>query len=183
MHPLKFFMQSMRDWKTIGTPIPSSLTASRKMADPVDFGSARVVVELGAGSGPITKELLKRLHPEARLFVFERIKGFADLIREFDDPRLTVINDSAEKLLPILASYGVEKVDAVISTLPLALMEKEVRENIFLAVSKILHPGSPYVQIQYSLLSRRELKKSFSRVDLRFTLLNFPPSFFYTCKV
>ncbi len=183
MHPLKFFMRFMRNWKDIGTPIPSSPTASKKMADPVDFGSARIVVELGAGSGPITKELLKRLHPESRLFVFERIKDFADLIRDFNDPRLTVINDSAEKLEQILKSYGVEKVDAVISTLPLAMMDKEVKENIFIAISKILRPGSPYVQIQYSLFSRRELKKIFSKVNLRFTLLNFPPAFFYTCRI
>ncbi len=183
MHPLKFFMRSMRNWKTIGTPMPSSLIASKKMADPVDFGSARCVVELGAGSGPITKELLKRLHPEAKLFVFERVKDFSDLIRDFNDPRLTVVNDSAEKLIPILKSYGVEMVDAVVSTLPLALMDKEVKENIYSSISKILRPGSPYVQIQYSLLSKRELKKNFSKVSLRFTILNFPPSFFYTCRV
>ena len=176
-------MRFMRNWKDIGTPIPSSLTASKKMADPVDFSSARVVVELGAGSGPITKELLKRLHPNARLFVFERIKDFADLIKGFNDPRLIVINDSAEKLIPILKSYGVEKVDAVISTIPLALMSNKAKENIYSSISKILRPGSPYVQIQYSLFSKRELKKNFSKVNLRFTILNFPPAFFYTCRV
>jgi len=183
MHPLKFFMRSMQNWKTIGTPIPSSLVASRKMADPVDFGSARIVVELGAGSGPITKELLKRLHPEARLFVFEKVEDFANLIRGFNDQRLTVVNDSAERLEQVLKSYGVERVDAVVSTLPLALMDEKVKENIYSAISKILKPGSPYVQIQYSLLSRRELKKNFSKVKLRFTIFNFPPSFFYTCRV
>lgn len=183
MHRLIFFMKSIKDWRTVGTVIPSSAAAAKKMADPVDFVSARNIVELGAGTGPVTKELLKRLHPKAKLFVFEKKPEFAEVIKSFNDSRITVINDSAEKLVSILNSYGIDKVDGVVSTLPLALMEKDVKENIYAAIAKVLKPGSPYVQIQYSLLSKRELKKNFSKVKVRFTLLNLPPSFFYTCWV
>ena len=54
---------------------------------------------------------------------------------------------------------------------PAALMDKEVKENIYSLFPKFC-VWSPYVQIQYSLLSKRELKE-FSKVSLRFTILNF----------
>ena len=63
---------------------------------------AKVVVEFGPGTGIITKKILQRLAPDSHLMVFELNNGFyKELQKELLDPRVILINDTAQKL-PLL---------------------------------------------------------------------------------
>ena len=183
MNALQFFTESLRHFKTIGTVIPSSRASVKKMIEPVDFTRPRlIIVELGAGTGPITKEMLAMMRPDAKLIVFEINSSFINALKQISDSRLIIMNDSAANMIPRLGEQGITKADYVISTLPLAQIKARAKTKILKAIFNALRPGGRYVQIQYSLLSMNELKKRFSVVKINFTLFNFPPAFFYVCE-
>jgi phospholipid N-methyltransferase len=75
------------------------------------------------------------------------------------------------------------KADYIFSSIPLALIPKGVKRSILQNAVSNLKPNGKYIQFQYSLADYKLLKKHFSRVRLKFTMLNFPPAFVYSCSV
>ena len=51
----------LKKGRSIASFAPSSRFMARRVVDGIDFESARCIVELGAGTGPITAELIKRV--------------------------------------------------------------------------------------------------------------------------
>ena len=165
----------------VGSVAPSSRFLVRKMIAPINFKEAEVIVEFGPGTGVITHELLKKMKPGARLYVFEINKEFIDALRAIHDKRLHIIEDSAEKVTEYLAKDGIDKVDYVVSSLPLAIIPRDIEYNILRAASKALKKGGSYIQFQYSLASRKKLKEIFHSIRINFTPINIPPAFVFTC--
>ncbi len=159
--------------------VPSSPFLVRKMLSKVDFDSARLVMELGPGTGPLTKEILKRLHPDGRLIVVESNETFCVMLRKIGDARLRVECVSAEELSRVLDG---QKADVVVSGLPLAVIDREAVRNILGAVKEVLAPGGIFVQFQYSLASKKLLKTFFKEVSVDFTPANVPPAFVYVAR-
>lgn len=63
-----FFRQGPR----IGSLIPSSRWIAREMLKGIDFSDARCIVELGAGTGPVTAELLQHAVAKCKTVIVER---------------------------------------------------------------------------------------------------------------
>lgn len=177
-----FLIESLKHWPTIGAVAACSPVSARKMVQPVDFSRARIIVELGGGTGAVTREILARMRPDAELTVFEIHPVFAEMLAQIRDSRLTVVHDSAANLGRYMEDCGMESADAVISTLPIAIMDPRVRTAVFREVHRALAPRGRYVQIQYSLISRREIEHVFPHMRLDFTPFNIPPAFFYICE-
>ena len=57
--------------RTSGAILPSSGFLIDRMLRAVDFARARHVVELGAGTGCITRGILARMRPDAQLIALE----------------------------------------------------------------------------------------------------------------
>ncbi len=176
-----FFAESMKNFGTIGAVAPCSPAGAEKMVESIDFVKARIIVEFGGGTGPVTKEILKRAHPDARVFVFEINDAFVDTLKKIEDSRLTVIHASAEDAAAKLRELGIEKAEYVVSTLPLAVLKDEVVDNVFRAIKEILKPGGLYMQIQYAPFLKKKIEKEFGKVQTLFVALNMPPAFVYVC--
>jgi phospholipid N-methyltransferase len=85
--------------RLVGAVVPTSRWAVVDMVDMADIQGAKSVVELGAGTGVFTQEILPRLRQDARVVASERDPRLAALLRErFQDPRLEVKCGSAEIL-------------------------------------------------------------------------------------
>lgn len=162
---------------------PSSRFLAKKMLESIDFQQVRVIVELGPGTGVFTRRMLEQLHPEGILLVFELNDDFMNLLqKEFKDPRVHLIHDSAEKIGEYLANLGYTQADAVVSSLPLANFPEELRTRILDESYKVMGDRSLYVQFQYSLNAKKAIKSLFRSVEITFTPVNFPPAFVYTCR-
>ena len=70
----------------------------------------------------------------------------------------------------------------MISGLPFANMEEDLRRRIIENVHGSLKRDGIFVMFQYSLQMKNLLRKYFSSVETNFFLLNFPPAFVYLCK-
>ncbi len=162
---------------------PSSRFLAKKMLHQVDFKQARVIVELGPGTGVFTDRIIQMMSKEAILLVFELNDDFYEsLHKRIQDPRVHIIHDTAEKIEFYLKELNIDKADVVISSLPLANFPSELRQSILSTSHNSLHKLGKYIQFQYSLQSRRQIKSMFHEVEISFTPFNFPPAFIYTCK-
>src|ERR1700682_476632 len=90
-----FFQESMRSLGPTASMFPSSRYLANALTRPIDFRHARTVVELGPGTGAVTKEILKHLRPDGKLFAIDINPIFiAHLRATCDDPRLVLLRGS-----------------------------------------------------------------------------------------
>jgi len=165
----------------VGAVAPSTKFLAEKMLENVDFDSAKLIIELGPGNGIFTDILLERMSPDAKLYIFELNDLFyKELNERLTDSRATLIHDSAENIQKhINENFGTA--DAVISSLPLMVFPEKLRSNVVHAAYNSLSDSGKYIQFQYSLQSKKYLEGIFEKVNIRFTIRNFPPAFVYTC--
>src|SRR5436189_6241414 len=77
-----FLGKFLKHGTAIASLAPSSPWLSRTTVRNIDWTRARVVVELGAGTGPITKVLAEKAQPDCKVVVLERDPDFSRLLRE-----------------------------------------------------------------------------------------------------
>lgn len=177
MGPIKH----IKNIRTSGTIAPSSGFLVDCLLDDVDFTRALNLVELGVGTGCVTRQILKRMRPDARLLSLEINPVFVEACRPIRDRRLTLVEACATDLLEILEREGMGGVDAVVSSLPLSIMDDDLVERILDVSRDSLRPGGRFVQYQYSLSQRARLDRRYGDVGVDFTVLNVPPAFVYSC--
>ena len=183
MSKKEFFSEFLKQGINIGSVTPSSKFLVKKMVDPIDFTKVKCIVEFGPGTGTITQELLNKMPEDSVLLVFEINKEFCEkLKKDIPDPRMRIITDSAENLEDYLSKNNITNVDYIVSSLPFTVIPNGVVRNILDVVKKVLSPAGAFIQYQYSLNVYRRLRTTFKNVDLKFTPMNFPPAFVFTCS-
>ena len=115
------FARWLRNPRRIGAVLPSGLALTRAIAAEVDLARPGAVVELGGGTGAVTRALLAAGVPPADLVVIERDQSLYRLLHE-RFPGVRVIHGDARKLPALLAKAGVGPVKTVVSGLPLLPM-------------------------------------------------------------
>lgn len=179
-----FIKEFFKEKKTVGAIAPSSKILVKYMLGKLDIENADIIVEYGPGTGPFTDELLKRMKPGSKLLVFETQESFCDILKSrFNDPRLVIINDSAEKIGDYLHEHGYKEADFIISSLPFTVIPNPVKTNILNNTVKFLNRKGIFAQYQYSLNAHKMLKQRFKSVKVKFSPFNLPPAFIYTCRL
>ena len=177
-----FVGQFFKDKREVGAISPSSRMLGKKICSFIDFEKAPVIIELGPGNGVFTKVLLERMSPDAKLYAFETNEVFCDKIRDrISDDRLTLINDSAEKIGEYMKRENIEGVNFIVSSLPYTVFPQKLKDDILNECVDIMNDKGLYLQFQYSLNANKLLKTKFSDVKYAFSLLNLPPAFVYRC--
>ena len=167
--------------RQVGAILPTSRRAVRAMLDMADLPAARLVLELGAGTGSHTGEILARLGPEARLLAFEIDPALAGaLAAKLRDPRLRVVTDSAEHVEAYLDGA---RADVVVSAIPFTSLPAPLPATILERARDALRPGGVMLLLQYSPLLQGELRRVFGSVRRLLSLLNVPPAFLFACTV
>jgi phospholipid N-methyltransferase len=176
----KFIKQFFKDRQMVGAVAPSTKFLGEKMLENVDFDTTKLFIELGPGNGVFTDIIMNRMADDAKLLVFELNDEFYhSLYDRINDPRVQVIHDSAEFIEKYLEEG--EKMDCVISSLPLMVFPEQLRKSVVSASYDALKPEGKYIQFQYSLQSKKLLEATYKKVSIKFTIKNFPPAFVYTC--
>jgi phospholipid N-methyltransferase len=171
----------IKSFKTSGTITPSSKVLIKTLLAPIDFESARCIIELGPGTGCVTRSILERMHADCVLICFEVNSDFIEQLNALQDARLRVVNACASSIRTILDDLDILEVDHIVSSLPLALIDDDVVASILESVRSNLREGGRFLQYQYSLNNYAELKPIFKDVKLDFTFRNMPPAFVYEC--
>lgn len=166
----------IKDPIRIGSVADSSHWLAKTMVEHSDLSGP--VLELGAGTGPITKEILRHLADPAQLTLVELDPHLASTLRH-KFPAATVLEEDAESVLtnsPTLYA-------SIFSGIPFAVMEPAKRARMYALIQERLLPGGKFVMFQYSRLSEKELRTRYGKehVHVHFVPLNLPPAFVYEC--
>lgn len=174
--PLAFFRGFLREPAQVGSVIPSSRFLEKRIVDAADLSSARLVVELGPGTGGTTRTFLRNLGPDARLLSIELSPWFHELLHEIDDPRFINHQGSAEDLDEILAQHQLGQPDVVISGIPFSKMPEQVGTRVAQAVQASLADGGCFVAYQFlGDVARITTPVMGPAVSTELELLNIPP--------
>ena len=166
----------------LGSVIPSSRFLIKGVLEPIDWARARVIVEYGPGVGTITRDILARMRPDAKLIVIEMNDEFVRFLREtFHDERLIVVEGSAADVRSILKTHGFEQVDYAISGIPLGTVPMRLREHIVRETREVLAPGGAFMVYQFTSRVLPELQRVFEDVKHDREWLNVLPAHLFFC--
>lgn len=189
----KFAARAARKPGLVGAVAPSSPHLAREMASIVPRTASEtgpVVVELGPGTGALSRAVRDRLPEGGRHLAIELDSGMVEHLRA-DLPWLEVVQGDAAKLRTLLADNGVDRVDAVISGLPWSIFPGELQRDILAEVGQVLVPGGAFTTFAYVHALGMSGARAFrDRLDLAFDEVltsrtvwrNVPPARIYTCR-
>lgn len=181
MSTLSFLKEGLKNLRTTGTITRSGSALCEAVIEKIDFKTARVIVEFGAGDGVVTKHILNRLHPDGIVFAFEVFEELCAEIEAIGDPRLVVINDSAEKIGEYLKKAGHSETDYIVSALPFANIPPAVGKRIVASSKAHLKQGGVFSQIHYSLKTKAYYQQAFGKVEVKRIWQNLPPAWVLHC--
>lgn len=149
---LKFFKGWIDKPKTVGSIIPTSSITARKMASVINVNSGLPALEVGPGTGIITKHILKHGVKPENLYAIEYNHDFVlHLRRNF--PRVNVIEGDAFELettlKKALGKQTPEQFDAVVSGVPLLNFPVATRVKYIEGLLARIPNGRPIVQLTY----------------------------------
>ncbi|WP_158885403.1 phospholipid methyltransferase [Rhodanobacter sp. L36] len=179
---LAFMRAWLRDPRGIGAVTPSGAALARLMTAHVSQLDGPVI-ELGPGTGALTRALIARGVPVHRLALIEADPHFADALSK-RYPLATILRMDAAQLGQTESLFGEERACAVISGLPLLSMPASQVADIVQGVfDQQLRAGGMFYQFTYgprcplpaALLKRLNLQAR--RVGS--ALLNLPPAAVY----
>ncbi len=175
-HPIAFLRGFLDRPKEVGSIIPSSRWMERRITRTADIANAKLVIELGPGTGGTTKALLKALAPDAKLLAIEINPQFCDLLKKtIDDPRLIVHQGSASEIPEALTKHDLDAPDVVLSGIPFSTMPRELGLSILRSVRQSLRPGGRFVAYQFRDVVHTLGKRVFGPASVQIELLNMPP--------
>jgi phosphatidylethanolamine/phosphatidyl-N-methylethanolamine N-methyltransferase len=173
---LRFFKGWMDKPRAVGAIVPTSGVTARKMASVVDTSSGLPVLELGAGTGVITKAILQAGVKPENLWSIEYSDDFVRHLRGAY-PQVNVIHGDAFDLDKTLGDRRDTMFDSVVSGVPLLNFPVERRVAYVEDLLDRLPAGRPIVQITYGPVSPVPAGRGNYTVEhFDFILRNIPPS-------
>jgi len=146
---IDFFRGFLKDPKQVGSVIPSSRFMERAIIEYSRLADARVVVELGPGTGGTSRALLEAMSPHARLLTIDVDPRFTEIVAAIGDPRLIAHTGSAAEIGAILRSHGLEAADRVVSGIPFSTMPAELGRAIIESVHDSLADDGAFIAYQF----------------------------------
>lgn len=173
---IEFLKGWKRDKKAVGAIAPTSSVTARKMASVVRCNSGLPVLELGPGTGIITKAILARGVQPCDLISVEYSPEFCGHLRA-QFPGVDIRCGDAFALDLTLGAQRDAQFDCVISAIPLLHLPAEKRKALVMDLLERVPVGRPVVQITYGLLSPVvSLPRHYEVRHLAFVLRNIPPA-------
>ncbi len=160
-----FFREARGSFGTVGAVAPSSRFLSRAIVSELSTRSDRVrVLEVGPGTGAITREIVRYLRPQDQFDIVELNAGFvAALENQFrhDEHFRRVAENTRILHMPVQDLETDHGYDFVISGLPLNSFPTELVQTIFQSYVRLLAPGGVLSFFEY--LWVRDVRRLFVR--------------------
>lgn len=187
---IQFLQAFLKNPLKVGAIAPSSPDLASKMLDGIEPDENNVVLELGVGTGAITKFLADRIpNRESYLGIELDTKLVKSLNRRYPD--LNFISGNAAEAYEIHRSSGLGPIRYIICCLPFVSMPNEVGEQILTEASRFMEHGCMFRTFQYahgyympSAIKIREFMRNRYGRSQRSKLIfnNLPPAYTLTWK-
>ena len=177
-----FLTRFLRNPFQVASVIPSSKTLIRRVSDKMDHTVPRVIAEYGPGEGCHTREIVKRMHPQSKLMLFELDGTLCEhLAKQFaSDPRISVHHRDCAELPAVLAEKGLAHCDYIVSGIPFSILPKEKKKEILTNTHAALAQDPHAAFIIYQVTNELRTKghcDHFAHAESEYCLINIPPMF------
>lgn len=162
----------------IGAACPSSPALATRIARLIGHPEAGRVLELGAGTGAITKALLAAGLPPERLIPIERSERLSAHLRQ-RFPGLEILTGDACQLARLVQGRpGLpgEPITHIVSSLPLRSLRAAEVAAIFEGVRQVLEPGGLFIQYTYAVRRGTTTAPGLHWCGRSVVWLNLPPA-------
>jgi len=147
-----FLLHWLKSPLRIGSALPSGPRVARAMARQMQLDRPGPVVELGAGTGGITRGLVIGGAAPERLVLIESEPRLAAHLRR-NYPKARVLRGDAREIGHLLDGLHIDTVASVISSLPIKWFPVEDQRHIVLGSLRRLGPGGAFIQITNAMAS------------------------------
>jgi phospholipid N-methyltransferase len=146
---IQFLQAFLKNPGTVGSITPSSPELARRMVAGIRPDRDNVVLELGVGTGAITK-FLQEIVPNDGSYL--GIELDRDLVRSLKKnyPEMKIVRGNALEATRLHARSGLGKVGAIICCLPFVSMPNEVGEGILQEIDSFMQKGCTFRTFQYA---------------------------------
>ncbi|MEM5581643.1 phospholipid methyltransferase [Roseibium sp. AS2] len=182
---VKFIRSWAQNPLRTGAVTPSGPDLAAKMASFLTPRPHARVVELGPGTGVVTKAILDRGFAHPQLSLIEYCPEFCALLAS-RFPGLTVMQGDAYALRETLGPAsglveagpeGPDALDGIVSSLPLLTRPEPVRRALLAEALELLRPGAPFIQFSYGLVAPvRPDSRAISVHGSEWVWKNLPPA-------
>ncbi len=185
---LQFLQAFLKNPSKVGALAPSSPELVTQMLEGIEPDSDNIVLELGVGTGAVTR-VLRDLLPDERSYLgVELDRGLVRTLGE-NFPGLNIVCGSADQAYAIHRRSGLGKVRYVVCCLPFASLPKDTSGRILTEIEKFMDEGCELRIFQYAhgyflptaVKVREMLKRRYGKSHRSpLVLKNFPPAFTIT---
>jgi phospholipid N-methyltransferase len=185
---LQFLQAFLKNPLKVGAIAPSSPELAAEMLHGIKPDRENIVLELGVGTGAITKYLAQIIPDKGSYLGIELDRDLVrSLRRRFPD--LSIVCGNASDAYSIHAHSGLGKVRFVVCCLPFVSLPKDVSESVLAEIERFMDEGCVFRIIQnahgYYLPPARKLreylKSRYGRSQRSpLVMKNLPPSFTLT---
>ena len=181
---LLFFRQFLKHPKALSSVVPSSKDLGRMALSAAQLDQAKVVVELGAGCGGMTRQIFEAIPKRTRFMAIEINEELINTARK-RPPKADLILGKAQNLPIYLESRGEESCDAIISGIPWASLDPDTQSELLTVIHDSLSPGGRFVTLAFltgivkpeSFRFRKALAVMFERTGVTpIVWKNLPPA-------
>jgi phosphatidylethanolamine/phosphatidyl-N-methylethanolamine N-methyltransferase len=162
---LTMLLGCFEEFKNTGSAFNSSKWAARALTDPMSERTGPInIIEVGAGTGPVTAEIIKRMMPGDHLTVVEINPKFMSVLKE----HITALPEYAancERITffegPVQLVPETKKFDIVVCALPFLNFDMPLVEEIFEKFNKLANADA--IMTHYEYIGLRKLGKVVSK--------------------
>ena len=186
----QFFQAFLKNPLKVGAIAPSSPELAAKMLEGIEPDENNILLELGVGTGAITKFLQDRISNKESYLGIELDKNLVkSLNKKF--PELNIVCGNACETFSLHQKSGLGKVGAIVCCLPFVSLPNEVGEKILSEIDKFMQKGCTFRTFQYahgyympSAIKLREFMRNRYGKSKRSRLIvkNVPPAYTLTWK-
>lgn len=174
-----FFRAWLRNPLSIASLVPSSPATGRAFTRLIDLDRPGDILELGSGTGAISRYLLSAGVPASRLIMVEREPEMANHLRD-NFPDVRILQGDATALDGMLDRLGVSRLSIVVSSLPIVWFPLEAQASIIEACFGRLDPDGAFLQMTNQPASPLPMKKlGLAGKRAAHIWRNLPPSFIW----
>ena len=187
---IQFLQAFLKNPAKVGAITPSSPELAQKMVKGIEPNAENIILELGVGTGAITKYLQDILPNEKSYLGIELDRSLVKSLRK-NYPELKIVCGNATETFSIHQKSGLGKVGFVICCLPFVSLPNEVGETILLEIDKFMQQGCTFCTFQYahgyyfpSAIKLREfMRNRYGKAQRsRLVVKNVPPAYTLTWK-
>lgn len=146
---IEFLQAFIKNPLKVGAIAPSSPELAKKMVEGVRPNANNIIMELGVGTGAITKYLETRLSDEKSYLGIELDRDLVKSLRT-NYPKLKIVRGNAAETFSIHQKTGLGKVGFIICCLPFVSLPNEIGEQILLEIDKFMRQGCLFRTFQYA---------------------------------